>query len=82
MVTGFMTKSPQFTLHESEAVEVGDVALVRSRWTVRMTEHDGKETEVNVEPTLVARQQPDGCWLVVIDRPLGKKRAPAQGVAS
>jgi uncharacterized protein (TIGR02246 family) len=70
MVVGFMAQRPQFTLHEAEAVQAGDIALVRSRWTVRTMDESGRPMEMKVSPTLVARRQPDGRWLVVIDRPL------------
>lgn len=69
MVSGVLAQRPRFTLHESDAVQVGDLALIRSRWTVAMTDSGGKHTEMHVGPTLVVRRHPDGGWLVAIDRP-------------
>jgi uncharacterized protein (TIGR02246 family) len=69
MVSGVLAQRPRFTLHESHAVQVGDLALVRSRWTVAMADSDGKQTTMHVGPTLVVRRQPDGGWQVAIDRP-------------
>jgi uncharacterized protein (TIGR02246 family) len=69
MVSGVLAQRPRFTLHESHAVQVGDLALVRSRWTVAMADSDGKQTAMHVGPTLVVRRQPDGGWQVAIDRP-------------
>jgi uncharacterized protein (TIGR02246 family) len=70
MASGFLAQGPSFALHEVEVVRAGDIALVRSRWTITSTDPDGKKTEMKVRPSLVARRQPAGHWLVVIDRPL------------
>ena len=69
MLSGFLAQSPRWLLHDAEVVQAGDVALVRSRWTVAMTDAAGVSTRLDVQPTLVARRQADGRWLVVIDRP-------------
>jgi uncharacterized protein (TIGR02246 family) len=70
MVAAFLAQLPRVSLFESEAVQVGDLALVWSRWAVKTTDSSGHESEMNITPILVARRQPDGRWLVVIDRPL------------
>ncbi len=70
MVTQFLAQKPRFLLHDSEVVQAGDVALVRSRLTVTMVDPSGTTSESDMGPTLVARRQPDGYWLVAIDRPL------------
>ena len=70
MLVGFLAQHPRFVLHDSEVIEVGDVALIRSRWTATTTDAEGKRQEMEVAPTLVARRQTEGHWLVVIDRPL------------
>jgi uncharacterized protein (TIGR02246 family) len=69
MVAGVLAQRPRFTLHESDAIQVGDLALIRSRWTVAMADSTGKKTAMHVGPTLVVRRQPDGSWRVAIDRP-------------
>ena len=69
MATAFLAQEPRFLLHDSEVVQAGDLALVRSRLTVTVLDAARTTTESEVEPTLVARRQPDGYWLVVIDRP-------------
>jgi uncharacterized protein (TIGR02246 family) len=69
MVSGVLAQRPRFALHESDAVQAGDLALVRSRWTVAMADAAGKQTEMHVGPTLVVRRHADGSWLVAIDRP-------------
>jgi uncharacterized protein (TIGR02246 family) len=69
MVSGVLSQKPHFTLHESDAVQVGDLALIRSRWTVAMADSAGKQTAMHVGPTLVVRRHSDGGWRVAIDRP-------------
>jgi uncharacterized protein (TIGR02246 family) len=69
MVSRFLAQKPRFTLHASDAVQAGDLALIRSRWTVALADSAGKQREVHVGPTLVLRRGPDSQWHVVIDRP-------------
>lgn len=77
MLTGFLSRRPHFVLRDSEVVEAGDVALIRSQFTATTTDAAGKREEMQVAPTLVARRQPEGHWLVVIDRPLAaESQAP------
>jgi len=70
MITDFLGQKPRFVLHNSEVVQSGDIALIRSNWTLTLHDSAGKKQEMNLMPTLVARRQPDGRWLVVIDRPV------------
>ncbi|HEY7141922.1 MAG TPA: SgcJ/EcaC family oxidoreductase [Methylomirabilota bacterium] len=69
MLAGFLDQKPRWSLHDTEVVQAADVALLRSRWTVTMTDAAGVSTRLDVQPTLVARRQAEGHWLVVIDRP-------------
>ena len=70
MVESFLATRPRFRLRDSEIVETGDIALVRARWTMTTADSAGVTTEMELAPTLVTRRQPDGHWLVVVDRPL------------
>ncbi len=70
MLTSFLAQHPRFDLHDSEVVEAGDIALIRVRWTATTTDAAGQAQAMKVAPTLLARRQADGHWLVVIDRPL------------
>lgn len=70
MAAGFMTQHPRFSLHDVEVVQCGDLALVRSRWTITTADPSGGTREMRIQPTLIARRQADAGWLVVIDRPL------------
>lgn len=49
-------------------VEVGDVALEHSRWTVEVPGERGSR-EVTTDSYVVSRRQPDGRWLILIDDP-------------
>ena len=69
MVTGFLAPQPRVTLHTSDVVEAGDLALVRSRLTVSMADAAGKQTDMEVGRTLVVRRHHADGWLVGIDRP-------------
>ena len=69
MVTGFLAQRPVITLHHSDMVRAGDVALVHSRLTVTTTDEQGDSQAMVVEPMLLVRRQADGEWRVVIDWP-------------
>ena len=69
MVTGFLAQRPVITLHHSDLVRAGDVALVHSRLTVTTTDEHGESQAMVVEPMLLVRRQADGEWRVVIDWP-------------
>ena len=70
MVADFLAHRPRFALLDTEVVRAGGLALIRARWTMTAADASGVETEMAIAPTLVARRQPEGHWLVVIDRPL------------
>ena|SRR5215813_2766988 len=70
-LTGYLAQKPKFTLHSRSVIQAGDIALLRSRWTISETDADGNTIEYEVKPTLVARRQLDGAWQVIIDNPSG-----------
>ena len=65
----FLVQKPELTLEESTVIDAGDVALLHSRWAIKIRNADGSETSFHVRPTQVARRQPDGTWRVAIDEP-------------
>ena len=70
MVAGFLSPKPQFALHSVAVVQAEDLALVRAQWTVATLDASGSPAEMKIGPALVTRRQPDGSWLVAVDRPL------------
>jgi ketosteroid isomerase-like protein len=52
-------------------VHSGDVALLRSKWSLAGTGPDGKPVAMSGNGTEVVRRQADGTWLFVIDNPAG-----------
>jgi|SRR5262249_9038945 len=68
-LTGYLAQKPRFTLHSRSVIQVGEIALLRSRWTISETDASGKTIEYEVKPTLVMRRQVNGTWLIVIDNP-------------
>ncbi len=64
---------PTFDLEFNKAFEAGDLALLFSDWTLSTTDPDGNVVELAGRTTDVARRQPDGNWLFVIDDPYGSE---------
>ncbi len=52
-------------------VRIGDLALLRGRWTLTGTGPDGKPVAMSGDNVEIARKQPNGTWLFVIDHPFG-----------
>ena len=61
---GFETKLELVSL-----VEVGELALEKSRWTTQITAEDGTTTQSTGISTVILRRQPAGHWLIVVDNP-------------
>ena len=68
---------PLLSLHGKMVVETqyvvsaGDIALLRGKWRCTGADPDGRSVEMQGDSTEVARRQPDGRWLYVIDHPFG-----------
>jgi uncharacterized protein (TIGR02246 family) len=65
----FLAIGPKMTLNGARIVRNGDIALLYSDWTIKGKNPNGSLMTVDVRPTLVARQQADGAWKVIIDDP-------------
>ncbi len=65
-IGGFVAMKPQIDLKVEKVVQAGDIALVYSKWSMEAggQKMEGKGREV-------ARRQPDGTWLFLIDDPFG-----------
>ena len=68
---GLLSMRPKFSLKVNKAFQVGDIALVFSDWSISATDPDGNAVEMAGQGSDVARLQPDGSWLMVIDNPWG-----------
>jgi uncharacterized protein (TIGR02246 family) len=68
MVSGFLAQRPRFALRSTDVVQSGDVALVRTQWTIAMIDGGGKRMEFSVAPTLVVQRHPQDGWRIAIDR--------------
>jgi uncharacterized protein (TIGR02246 family) len=65
----FLRIKPKMTLNAARILRNGDIAILYSDWTIEGRNLDGSRMSVTVRPTLVARRQADGAWLVAIDDP-------------
>jgi ketosteroid isomerase-like protein len=60
---------PQITLTSSKMVVAGDIALMSNRWRMTLAGGGNEQAGFDGVSTEVARRQPDGGWLYVIDNP-------------
>ena len=60
---------PVLTSHVEEVLAAEDTALVVNAWSLVGTAPDGTEVTQSGRSADVLRRQPDGRWLVVIDKP-------------
>ena len=65
----FLAIRPRMVLNAGRVLRNGTVAVLYSDWTISATRPDGSLFSLDVRPTVVAREQPDGTWLVAIDDP-------------
>jgi uncharacterized protein (TIGR02246 family) len=62
----------EMQLQSHYAIELGDLAVLSNSWTFRYGEEEMSGTTAEV-----ARREPDGSWLYVIDHPFAHARQPA-----
>ena len=70
-LSGFVAMKPRMTLEARTLAEAGGIALTTSKWVLEGTGPDGKPMKAEGQSAEVARRQPDGTWLFVIDNPHG-----------
>ena len=68
---GFMSLKPSLKGEIHQILNVGDLALFCSKWTLSGTSPDGKAVEMTGVSSDILRRQPDGQWLIAIDNPWG-----------
>jgi len=68
----FLDRGGRITLDTKLVVRVGDLAFLTNRWSLTGgTMPDGSPAELGAATAEVARLQPDGTWLYVIDNAWG-----------
>jgi uncharacterized protein (TIGR02246 family) len=68
----FLDRGGQISLDTKLVVRVGDLAFLSNRWSLSGgTMPDGSAAELGATTAEVARRQPDGSWLYVIDNAWG-----------
>ena len=70
-LAGFFQLNAQLTLRVERVLQSGELALLISHWTLNGTDPNGNKVEQCGTTSDVARRQPDGTWLLVIDNPYG-----------
>ena len=68
---GFLTLCSNFRTEVRSVVTTGDLALVRSDWSLVGTGPGGYSVDLSGHGVEVVRRQPNGTWLYVIDNPFG-----------
>ena len=66
---GFLTLCGEFRSEVKSVVQTGDLALVRSDWSLVGTAPGGCPVDLSGCGVAIVRRQPDGSWLFVIDNP-------------
>ena len=72
----FLDRGGRITLDTKLVLRVGDLAYLANRWSLSGgTMPDGSPAELGATTAEVAREQPDGTWLYVIDNAWGDQAA-------
>ena len=72
----FLDRGGQITLDTKLVLRAGDLAFLANRWSLTGgTMPDGTPAELGATTAEVARRQPDGTWLYVIDNAWGDQAA-------
>jgi uncharacterized protein (TIGR02246 family) len=72
----FLDRGGRITLDTKLVLRVGDLAFLANRWSLTgATMPDGSPSELAAATAEVARRQPDGTWLYVIDNAWGDQAA-------
>ena len=68
----FLDRNGQIALDTKLVLQVGDLAYLSNRWSLSGgTMPDGSPAELGATTAELARRQPDGTWLYVIDNAWG-----------
>jgi ketosteroid isomerase-like protein len=67
----FIDMGSKLEARVKRVLQVSNLALLSTEWTINGTEPDGKPINLTGRGTLVLRRQSDGVWLMVIENPWG-----------
>lgn len=70
VLQGLLSLNGQIELRTTEVITVGDLAFLSCRWVLDAIDADDKPMTIGGTTAEVARRQPDGSWLYVIDHPV------------
>jgi ketosteroid isomerase-like protein len=68
---GYLALNGRITLDTKLVLPVGDLAYMSNTWSLNGTGPDGSPLTLGATTAEVARRQPDGTWLYVIDNAWG-----------
>jgi uncharacterized protein (TIGR02246 family) len=72
---GYLALNGRITLDTKLVLSVGDLAYMSNTWSLNGTGPDGSPLTLGATTAEVARRQPDGTWLYVIDNAWGDQGA-------
>jgi ketosteroid isomerase-like protein len=67
----FLAAKPTIAMKIKILAQTGDMALMACQWEMTGTGPGGAPLKIGGQSAEVARRQPDGTWLFVIDNPWG-----------
>jgi len=70
-LAGFVAMKPTIRTSGRRVAQTGDIALLANDWTLAATGTDGQPTTMSGSAVEIARRQPGGHWLFVMDMPYG-----------
>jgi len=70
-LAGFVAMKPVIRTSGRLVAQTGDVALLANDWTLEAAGPDGTPTTMSGSAVEIARRQPAGHWLFVVDMPFG-----------
>ena len=70
-LSDFLAMKPKIKLTPRTLAVAGDIAFTSSKWELTGTAPDGNAVNMTGQSAEIARLQPDGTWLFVIDSPWG-----------
>jgi ketosteroid isomerase-like protein len=74
----FLDRAGRIAIDSKLILRVGDLAYLSNRWSLTGgTMPDGSSAELGATTAEVARRQPDGTWLYVIDNAWGDQATVA-----